>query len=296
MPFIYIQLFIVDSFANGLIKSRVFVPVLSRRAINDSDNDRQNFAKLTADSPCDNVLLEHCLALEFQSRGLIERVYPILLGDEITVDGEPGFAHYFNTGCHPDLKGDVVVKSVIEKFEFHLNRLCLGTALVSDLAVRSVIRDILSSQGKVADGPASVVIEDITKDINEMNKVLRQRTKTLMLHPSEASKTYKSEKSAISESQFGTPRSMPHGESNRQWAKMISKSMRLEDEDDVDHGVKVDETQLKTINLNLDLSQSQDRSPPVQADTKSPGGAEKTEEDGETDFGVASDSTRETDS
>jgi hypothetical protein len=195
----------------------VFVPIFSRGAINDSVNDRQNFARLTESSPCDNVLLEHCLALEFQHRGLIERVYPVLLGDEMMIDGEDGFAHYFNTGCHPDLHGDVVVKSVRDKIDLHLDRLCLGTALVSDFSVRSVEREILSSQGKVADGAMKPFLVEVTKDIREMMVQLRLHSKNVNKLTNEL-KVLKSQRSAIfdrnqsqnsvfSESLFGTPRS-----------------------------------------------------------------------------------------
>ena len=44
-------------FADGLFASRIFVPVLSRRGL-------ANFASLHAGSRCDNVLLEHEVALE----------------------------------------------------------------------------------------------------------------------------------------------------------------------------------------------------------------------------------------
>jgi hypothetical protein len=56
-------------FCNGLAKSCIFLPILSRGAINDVNNSRSNFTALTASSNCDNVLLEHRLALELQQRG-----------------------------------------------------------------------------------------------------------------------------------------------------------------------------------------------------------------------------------
>ncbi len=45
-------------------------------------------------SEYDNVLLveKHLLSLELQTRGLIERIYPVMVGDlaPSSVDGEPG--------------------------------------------------------------------------------------------------------------------------------------------------------------------------------------------------------------
>lgn len=221
------------------------MPILSRGAVNDLTNDRQNFAKLVDVSPCDNVFLEHCLALEFQHRGLIERVYPVLLGDAISVDGEEGFEHYFNTGCHPDLQGYVVVKSVREKIDFHLDRLCLGTPLVSDFSVRSVEKEVLSNQGKVADGAMKPLIVAITQDIKEMMVGLYQHTKNVnkltdefkMLRSQKLgnSERFRSQ-SSISESAFGTPRSKlsASSRSNMSDNHMVALVTRSLDEHKVD--------------------------------------------------------------
>ena len=59
------------------MSSRAFVPLLSRDAINDPDKTWQNFSKLTAkQSNCDNVFLDHRLAVELQGLGLIEKMFP----------------------------------------------------------------------------------------------------------------------------------------------------------------------------------------------------------------------------
>jgi len=55
-----------EGFCEGLAKSDVFVPLLSRAAINHPTIPWQNFGKLTAESRCDNVFLEHRLALELR--------------------------------------------------------------------------------------------------------------------------------------------------------------------------------------------------------------------------------------
>ena len=75
------------------------MPLLSRGAINSSTSLRSNFTKLAPDSRCDNVLLEYNLAFELRERGLIEFVFPIMLGDtsngDQTVDSEVTYANYF---------------------------------------------------------------------------------------------------------------------------------------------------------------------------------------------------------
>ena len=62
-------------FCAGLVKSKCFVPLLSRNAI------KARFEALTGDSMCDNVLLEYRLAIELADRGLLERTYPVMIGD-----------------------------------------------------------------------------------------------------------------------------------------------------------------------------------------------------------------------
>lgn len=119
-------------FCKGLIRSRIFVPLLSRNATNCEGNKRQNFTLLTPDSPCDNVLLEHMMALDLFSRGLIKKVYPLLIGDEMQ-DPETGgrfIGEYFKAGCCPSFLPSaprVVVASVVRKLVDHLDTQGLGT-------------------------------------------------------------------------------------------------------------------------------------------------------------------------
>jgi hypothetical protein len=56
------------------MSSAIVVPVISEAAL-------ANFAKLSASSPCDNVLLEHRLALELQARGKVRYVMPLFRGN-----------------------------------------------------------------------------------------------------------------------------------------------------------------------------------------------------------------------
>ena len=101
-----------QGFCEGLVSSRAFVPLLSRDAINHPQKAWQNFSKLSADSNCDNVFLEHRLAVELQGLGLIEKMFPVFIGDLDATTLE--YSHYFGSGCHPSLS-EVTVKSVEEK-------------------------------------------------------------------------------------------------------------------------------------------------------------------------------------
>jgi hypothetical protein len=70
-----------QGFCRGLIKSGILVPLLSRQAINHPSLPSQSFSLLQEGSPCDNVLLEHRLSIELSERGLIEKTFPVFIGD-----------------------------------------------------------------------------------------------------------------------------------------------------------------------------------------------------------------------
>lgn len=75
-----------DAFAEGLITSRLFIPIFSKESIASPSDSRRNWSKLTALSDCDNVLLENRIALEAHARGLIEFIFPIFVGETQTID------------------------------------------------------------------------------------------------------------------------------------------------------------------------------------------------------------------
>jgi serine/threonine protein kinase len=68
-------------FCKGLAKSAIFIPFLSKNAINHPSNNRQSFEMLTESSPCDNFLLEQRLSLELRERGLIDKILPVFIGE-----------------------------------------------------------------------------------------------------------------------------------------------------------------------------------------------------------------------
>ena len=154
-----------QGFCEGLVSSRAFVPLLSRDAINNPDKAWQNFSKLTADSNCDNVFLEHRLAVELQGLGLIEKMFPIFIGnlDATTLE----YSHYFGSGCHPTLP-DTAIKSVEEKLRHHMESQALGTPLEPDRTVKSVVGAITACQGAFIVGPAEATFAAAAASIAKM--------------------------------------------------------------------------------------------------------------------------------
>ena len=131
-----------------MIQSKIFLPIITRNSINNPSNNRMNFATLTDDSPCDNVLLEYKLSLELLTRGLLNFVYPLIVGD--LADDTGDYSDFFQEGCYPDCSDVVTVDAVEINLHEHLNRLCLGTPLVEDRSVRQTLAEITKRQGKLS--------------------------------------------------------------------------------------------------------------------------------------------------
>jgi hypothetical protein len=135
-----------DGFFDGLVKSRLFLPIISRGAIKTVDSSNQpvwgNWETLTPSSGCDNVLLEHRAALECRDRGLLEAVFPLFVGDE-TAPGSRG--PYFGGGCAPK-PADVSVASVEAELISQLDRAGLGTPYVDNVTAHTVFSRITGFQ------------------------------------------------------------------------------------------------------------------------------------------------------
>ena len=151
-------------FCDGLVKSLVFVALLSGGAVNHPSRANQNFSKLREDSACDNVLLEHRLALDLQKRGLLSKIYPIMIGEfSEQTERYGGYAW-------PDLNGvsDVVVDSVEKKLREHLGRQSLGSSLMPKLSVKDSMDLLTKNQGYFIQGDRSATFDEAAKMIHEM--------------------------------------------------------------------------------------------------------------------------------
>ena len=101
----------------GVIDLQVFVCLISKNAIGHPTNAKQSFSQLTESSACDNVLLEHQLALELREMGMLEFIYPVFIGER----NRDGIHDPFDWSCYGSLP-DVVVSYVLEKLTGHLDR------------------------------------------------------------------------------------------------------------------------------------------------------------------------------
>ena len=141
-----------EGFAAGLVDSKMIICIISRDSINHSTVDRQNFTKLSADSKCDNVLLEYRLAIELHKLGMIEKIIPLFIGDKDITNGT--YSRYLHTGCAPQFNSnsDIIVKSVEEKLIDHMQREGLGCPIESEKSVQAVLSYVMQCQGKEIEG------------------------------------------------------------------------------------------------------------------------------------------------
>jgi hypothetical protein len=150
-----------SGFIDGLCNSCVFVALLSEAAINHPTKTNQCFAKLVATSACDNVLLEHRLALDLNKRGLIAKMFPVMIGE---FNSESGKYHSYRW---PDLIAvkAVVVDDVEKKLNEHLVRQSLGSPLFAKISVKDTCQMLTRNQGCFIVGDKAKAFEDAACNI-----------------------------------------------------------------------------------------------------------------------------------
>ena len=136
-----------EGFCNGLVQSRCLLPILSKKAI------KARFEALTEDSACDNVLLEYRLAGELHQRGMIERIFPLFVGE---LDDGGSYGNYFAQGCAPAPASAATVAAVEAKLRMHLDRQGLGLPLQPAASVKAVLGEITAKQGGFIEGIMSL--------------------------------------------------------------------------------------------------------------------------------------------
>jgi len=155
-----------QGFADGLCSSDIFVPFLSKAAL-------ENFADLTAEKMCDNVLLEHQLALELLHRGNLRAIFPILVG-EPRLDAEYGemYGDFFKGGV-PTCMHERVLK-VEYKLKEHLKRLGKGEPqlLEETRTVHATLDAIKGFQGVKLTGMRIDAMEKVVAEIVKLAKTV----------------------------------------------------------------------------------------------------------------------------
>ena len=166
-----------EGFCRGLVKSRAFVPILSRGACGA-------FESLSAAAPCDNVLLEHRLALELHERGLTERLFPLFIGERRAAADDAAAAasaaryerYTFSGpgGTHPVGAPEVAVESVERAVVAGLEREGLGLPLREGVTVAEVVKGVCRFQGAFLEGTAQEVRDGLALALAPLAAFLRR--------------------------------------------------------------------------------------------------------------------------
>lgn len=121
-----------SGFCHGLASSSAFVCILSEAGTDAI------FQSLGVESQCDNLLLEHRLALELKQIDYVKYVFPIMMGGDAAYRGSRKESH-----SH--------VSAVEEGVAKYMSELGLGTPLKSKPSVHDIEREIQQCQGYFVD-------------------------------------------------------------------------------------------------------------------------------------------------
>jgi hypothetical protein len=165
-----------QGFLEGLASSRVFVCLLSRAGM-VSGVDHTDFSRLTAESACDNCLVELGLAAELASPclGLLEAVYPLFLGDRQVDHRGDRREEEFVPFKFPVFKEVVVgqVETVIASF---LEEAGLGRPALPDHSVARVWGEVIKHQGFVFTSDWDADLHEACGRIEKLVQDARQAT------------------------------------------------------------------------------------------------------------------------
>ena len=146
-------------FVTGLISSACFLPVLSRGAL-------QNFESLESKSPCDNVLLEYRLGLELHQRRLVEKIYPLFIGEKNpTTNLYSKYSFVGHEASHPQHMRNEQVVSVEVKLREHLRNCGMGLPLDDDFTTPQVLQNICKYQGAFVTGDLESSLKATVRDV-----------------------------------------------------------------------------------------------------------------------------------
>ena len=142
------------------------MPILSRAAL-------EPFADLNAQSGCDNVFLEHRLALERQARGKIKRIFPIFVGEREGSGHQQSFGDPNPGKILPSCE-DVLVPAVERKVTEHLRRKGYRRQQLVEqqgaqaITVSAVLRALTKNQGELLTGTREAAITRLLLSVQRM--------------------------------------------------------------------------------------------------------------------------------
>ena len=156
-------------YCHALSKSRIFVPVLSRSALRNPSKPEFNFELLSAYSNCDDLLLEYRSAIEMKERGLLEKLYPVFLGE---YDAQSSTYNAYSwsgaSSCHPTCP-KIAVLNVEQRLREQLEQQALGSPYRDYMTVLDVLSDLTRYQGGFVTGDLTSALQSLLESVTSMN-------------------------------------------------------------------------------------------------------------------------------
>jgi hypothetical protein len=154
-----------EGFVDALASSTIFLCLLSKNALfgcRKGGAHCHRIDTLTPDSPCDNVLLEWRMALELKEMGLLSKICPVFIGDEIE-----GVYDKYLSHKHPDLPG-VAVSSIESKLRHHFQIQHLGLPYKTAVTVKELYASITKFQAASIEGSLEGSLDVIVNKVQIM--------------------------------------------------------------------------------------------------------------------------------
>ena len=164
-----------DNFFSGMISSHCFICLMSRAGIDHPIVDKQNFSRLQSDSECDKILLEYILALELYEMGLIEKIFPIMIGD-LQDNGYNSFDFKIL-----DKLRDISVQAVESELYDCLKKENLGYPLIGVRTVRGILDMIFQYPGVLIEGESTVAVSNTLHYVHNVLLALQKKSNEINL-------------------------------------------------------------------------------------------------------------------
>ena len=140
-----------------------------------SNRGHSQFTELQKTSPCDNVLLELRLALELKEMGMIDAIFPVLVGDEQSqLDYKDRMYTKFSSWSTPNECPDCEVDSVEEKLAVNLDEFGLGYAMSEHRTVKQVYSTTMGYQAAFLEGNCDSALSSIASKTIDIFKRLKE--------------------------------------------------------------------------------------------------------------------------
>jgi serine/threonine protein kinase len=170
-----------EGFSAGLVNSSAMICLISRSAINNPDHASHNFGSYSEGSAADPMLLEFRLALELHSAGLLDAIFPVFIGDDVSsINGNElapemrVFGKYVAASTLPRAV-NTVVEAVENELEACCQLECLGSPVHRAVTVSETLQRIVDFAGIMIEGEGATAFQTAIDSLSSMINLRKLR-------------------------------------------------------------------------------------------------------------------------